>query len=45
VLIRLAPGDQVQALVQNQGDPVGYEQGTPVSVHLPEDALRVLPAS
>jgi spermidine/putrescine transport system ATP-binding protein len=45
ILVRLAAGDTVQALVQNQGDPVDYAHGTPVSVHLPADALRVLPAS
>src|SRR5207244_4266678 len=31
VLVRLAEGHQIQALVQNQGAPVHYEHGTPVS--------------
>jgi spermidine/putrescine transport system ATP-binding protein len=42
VIVRLAPGDSITALVQNQGQPPPYEQGTPVSVFLPADALRVL---
>lgn len=29
--------------MRNGGDPVPYAQGTPVSVGLPADALRVLP--
>jgi spermidine/putrescine transport system ATP-binding protein len=44
ILVRLAVGDVLQVLVQNQGQPMEYAQGTPVSVHLPADALRVLPA-
>jgi spermidine/putrescine transport system ATP-binding protein len=42
VLIRLAPGHQVQALVQNDGSAADLSQGTPVNVHLAPDALRVL---
>jgi hypothetical protein len=42
VFVRLAPGALLQALVQNTGDPVPWSQGTPVSIHLPSDALRVL---
>ncbi len=42
VLIRLAPGHQVQALVQNDGSASDLTQGTPVNVHLAPDALRVL---
>ena len=42
IIVRLAPGDSIQVLVQNQGQPLPYEQGTPVSVFLPADALRVL---
>ncbi len=42
VLVHLAPGQTVQAWVQNQGEGLPYEQGTPVAVHLPSDALRVL---
>ena len=43
VMVRLAPGMQLQALVQNDGDhPVHLTQGTPVHVYLAPDALRVL---
>jgi spermidine/putrescine transport system ATP-binding protein len=42
VLIRLAPGELVQALVQNDGRFGDLTQGTPVHVHLDPDALRVL---
>lgn len=44
VFVRLAPGALLQALVHNDGNPVPWSQGTPVSVHLPCDALRVLAA-
>jgi spermidine/putrescine transport system ATP-binding protein len=42
VIVRLANGDSVQALVQNTGDELTYKQGDPVRVNLPPDALRVL---
>src|SRR2546422_6077458 len=42
VIVRLAPGEILQAWIQNQGEGVPYGQGTPVTVHLPVDALRVL---
>jgi spermidine/putrescine transport system ATP-binding protein len=42
VIVRLANGDSVQALVQNTGDELAYKQGDPVRVHLPAEALRVL---
>jgi spermidine/putrescine transport system ATP-binding protein len=42
VIVRLAPGERVQALMKNEGAPLPYQQGTPVSVHLPSSALRVL---
>jgi hypothetical protein len=35
----------LQALVQNQGSPLPWRQGTAVAAHLPADALRVLPAA
>jgi spermidine/putrescine transport system ATP-binding protein len=44
LFLRLAHGDQVQALMQNQGGPPLYQQGTAVQAHLPADALRVLQA-
>jgi spermidine/putrescine transport system ATP-binding protein len=43
VYIRLATGSALQALVRNDGPALPYSQGTPVSVGLPADALRVLP--
>jgi spermidine/putrescine transport system ATP-binding protein len=45
LVIRLATGESVQALVQNQGQPLAWRQGTAIAVHLPADALRVLAAS
>jgi hypothetical protein len=42
VMLRLAAGAQVQALVQNDGSQADLRQGTPVHVHLAPDALRVL---
>jgi spermidine/putrescine transport system ATP-binding protein len=42
VFVHLAPGQSMQAWVQNTGDGLPYAQGHPVSVHLPVDALRVL---
>jgi spermidine/putrescine transport system ATP-binding protein len=44
VIVRAATGEVVQALIQNTGTPVPYDQGTPVQVYLPAEALRVLPA-
>ena len=40
--VRLAPGAQAQVMVPNRGGEAQYPQGTPVSVFLPPDALRVL---
>ena len=42
-LPRLAPGETLQALVHNDGEPVAFQQGSAVNVLLPPDALRVLP--
>ena len=42
VLLRLAPGNALQALMQNDGSRPDLAQGTPVNVYLPPDALRVL---
>ena len=42
IFLRLANGAALQALVRNDGSPLAYSQGTPVSVALPADALRVL---
>jgi spermidine/putrescine transport system ATP-binding protein len=43
VIVNLAPGDKLQALMQNEGGELPFEQGTSVAVHLPPAALRVLP--
>jgi spermidine/putrescine transport system ATP-binding protein len=42
VMLRLAPGVSVQALMQNDGERPDLTQGTPVHAHLPAEALRVL---
>jgi spermidine/putrescine transport system ATP-binding protein len=42
VMVRLATGVQLQVSITNTGDTGGYVQGTPVGVHIPVDALRVL---
>jgi spermidine/putrescine transport system ATP-binding protein len=44
LIVRSATGEALQALVQNTGGEIPYEQGTPVQLHLPVDALRVLPS-
>ena len=43
VYVRLATGAALQTLIRNDGAELPYSQGTPVSVALPADALRVLP--
>ena len=42
VMVRLATGAQLQASIANTGHADGYPQGTPVCVHIPADALRIL---
>jgi spermidine/putrescine transport system ATP-binding protein len=42
VMVHLAPGQTLQAWVQNQGEGLPYSQGDAVAVHLPADALRML---
>ena len=42
IFLRLAGGAALQSLVPNDGDALPYGQGTPVSVALPAEALRVL---
>jgi hypothetical protein len=44
VLVRGATGEALQAVIQNTGGGVPYEQGTSVQLHLPVDALRLLPS-
>jgi spermidine/putrescine transport system ATP-binding protein len=43
VIVNIASGDKLQALVANEGEVLPFEQGTAVSVYLPREALRVLP--
>jgi spermidine/putrescine transport system ATP-binding protein len=45
LMIGLAHGDSLQAVIQNRGEALPYAQGTPVTVHLPAEALRVLTPS
>jgi len=42
VFVTLPGGERVQALVANSGDVEEYDVGSPVTAHLPADALRVL---
>ncbi len=42
VIVRLAHGERIQALIQNQGGPPAYQQGTAVQAYLPAGGLRVL---
>lgn len=43
VIVHLPSGHTLQAWVHNEGESLPYEQGAAVAVHLPVDALRVLP--
>jgi spermidine/putrescine transport system ATP-binding protein len=43
VHVRLATGEKLQALIHNDGQPLTWSQGTPVTVGLEAAALRVLP--
>jgi spermidine/putrescine transport system ATP-binding protein len=43
VFLRLATGSALQTVLRNDGTALSYSQGTPVTVGLPADALRVLP--
>jgi spermidine/putrescine transport system ATP-binding protein len=45
VITRLATGETVQASIANTGESTTYASGTPVAVHVPVDALRVLAPS
>jgi hypothetical protein len=42
VLVHLAHGETLQAWMPNRGGDPPFQQGTPVRVHLPPDAIRVL---
>jgi spermidine/putrescine transport system ATP-binding protein len=43
VIVNLAPGERIQVWIPNEGGAAPFSQGDPVSAHLPQDALRVLP--
>jgi spermidine/putrescine transport system ATP-binding protein len=45
VIVRLPSGGTIQASLANTGQTSSYAQGTPVAVHIPADALRVLAPS
>jgi spermidine/putrescine transport system ATP-binding protein len=40
--VRLVGGDLLKATVRNDGSAFAYEEGTPVTLYLPPDAVRVL---
>jgi spermidine/putrescine transport system ATP-binding protein len=42
VLVHLAHGETLQAWIQNRGGDPRWQQGSPVMVHLPGEALRIL---
>jgi spermidine/putrescine transport system ATP-binding protein len=42
VIVRLAGGATMQVSITNTGEADSYRQGTPVVLHIPADALRVL---
>ena len=44
MIVRGATGEALQAVIPNTGGGIPYEQGTPVQLHLPVDALRLLPS-
>ncbi|HEX7247220.1 MAG TPA: ABC transporter ATP-binding protein [Actinomycetota bacterium] len=43
VIVNLAPGQRIQAWVQNEGGAMPFDSGAPITVHFPVEALRVLP--
>jgi spermidine/putrescine transport system ATP-binding protein len=43
VFVHLAPGQTIQAWQQNEGEGATFGSGEAVTVHLPPEALRVLP--
>ncbi len=45
VIVRLPIGAVIQVSVANTGSDEGHSQGTPVCVHVPAEALRVLASS
>jgi spermidine/putrescine transport system ATP-binding protein len=43
VMVHLASGSSIQAWIQNEGGELPFASGAPITVHLPREALRVLP--
>lgn len=43
VHVRLAQGTSIQAMLANRGAESVWPRGCPVTVHLPPDALRIIP--
>jgi spermidine/putrescine transport system ATP-binding protein len=43
--LRLVGGSVIKAVTANDGGELSYEQGAPVTLHLPEEAIRVLTPS
>jgi len=43
--VRLVGGSLLKATIVNDGTPFAYEEGTPVTLYLPPDAVRVLTPS
>ena len=43
--VRLVGGSLLKATIMNDGTPFAYEEGTPVTLYLPPDAVRVLTPS
>jgi spermidine/putrescine transport system ATP-binding protein len=43
--VRLVGGDTVKAIAPNDGEPLAFEEGAPLTLHLPQEAVRVLPAT
>jgi spermidine/putrescine transport system ATP-binding protein len=41
--LRILGGSLVKAIAPNNGEPLSFEQGDPVTLHLPPEAIRVLP--
>jgi spermidine/putrescine transport system ATP-binding protein len=42
LIVGLATGAKIQALMQNTGEEIPYREGSEVAVHLPATALRIL---
>jgi spermidine/putrescine transport system ATP-binding protein len=42
IIVGLAHGEKIQALVQNTGNELAYHQGDPVKAYMPAEALREL---